>query len=115
MQILQISMLIVVFSLYSFFNSNVHILNGPVVRALGLKAKEQSSNLIKVLIQNLFAWEYLTLLWSKYLLTHTPSTPPAVAVEISRLNCRNLKSKKTEGGEYSQLVEVSVNSKEENS
>ncbi len=30
-------------------------------------------------------------------------------------SCRNLKSKKTEGGEYNPLVEVSVNSKEENS
>ncbi len=42
-------------------------------------------------------------------------TPPAVAVEITRQSCRNLKSKKTEGGEYNLLVEVSVNSKEENS
>ena len=41
--------------------------------------------------------------------------PPDVAVEISRQSCRNLKSKKTDGGEYDQLVEVSVNSKEENS
>ncbi len=41
--------------------------------------------------------------------------PPVVAVEITRQSCRNLKSKKTEGGEYNLLVEVSVNSKEENS
>jgi hypothetical protein len=41
--------------------------------------------------------------------------PPAVAVEITRQSCRNLKSKKTEGGEYNLFVEVSVNSKEENS
>jgi hypothetical protein len=38
-----------------------------------------------------------------------PPPPPAVAVEISRQSCRNLKSKKTEGGEYNQFVEVSVN------
>ncbi len=96
-------LIVVVFFWYNIFIFNVHILNGRVVRALGFKAIEQSSNLTKVLIKNLFAWEYLTLLWSKYLLTQPP--PP----------CRNLKSKKTEGGEYNQLVEVSVNSKEENS
>jgi hypothetical protein len=108
-------LIVVVFFWYNIFIFNAHILNGRVVRALGLKANEHSSILTKVLIKNLFAWEYLTLLWSKYLLTQPPPPPPAVAVEISRQSCRNLKSKKTEGGEYSQLVEVSVNSKEENS
>jgi hypothetical protein len=57
-----IKKLIVVFFSYNFFGYNVHILSGPVVRALGLKANEQSSNLTKVLIKNLFALEYLTLL-----------------------------------------------------
>jgi hypothetical protein len=44
-----------------------------------------------------------------------PPPPPAGAVEVTRQSCRNLKSKITEGGEYNSLVEVSVNSKEENS
>jgi hypothetical protein len=57
----------------------------------------------------------LTLQLSNYLLTQTPPPPPAVAVEITRQSCRNLKSKNTEGGKYNLLVEVSVNSKEENS
>jgi hypothetical protein len=75
---------------------------GLVVRALSCKAEVQSSNLTRNCKNILVAWEELTLHWSKYLLTHTPSTPLAVAVEISRLSCRNLKSKKTEGGKYCQ-------------
>ncbi len=39
----------------------------------------------------------------------------AKSFKITRQSCRNLKSKKTEGGEYNLLVEVSVNRKEENS
>jgi hypothetical protein len=102
---------------YIIFCTNVYILNGPVVRTPDYKPNDQSSNLIKIPNKNLFAWDYHTLLWSKYLLTQTPPPPPppAVAVEIPRQSCRNLKSTKTEGGEYNQLVEVSVNSKEENS
>jgi hypothetical protein len=55
-------LIVVVFFCYNIFISNAHILNGRVVRALGFKANEQSSNFSKVLIKNLFAWEYLTLL-----------------------------------------------------
>jgi hypothetical protein len=43
------SLLIVVFFLYNFFGYNVSNLNGPVVRASGLKANEQSANLTKAL------------------------------------------------------------------
>jgi len=48
-QILEMSMLIVVFFLYNLFSKYVYISNGPVVRALGLKANVQSSNLAKTL------------------------------------------------------------------
>ncbi len=92
----------------------MYSLIGPVVKALTREAGDQSSNLTRDHKKILFDWKKLTLHWSKYLLTQT-SPPPAVAVEISRQSCRNLKSKKTEGGEYNQLVEVSVNSNEENS
>jgi hypothetical protein len=47
-QILQISLLIVVFSLYNFF-VYVYNPNGPVVRALDFKFNDQSSNLTKTL------------------------------------------------------------------
>jgi hypothetical protein len=41
------TLMVVVFFLYNFFSLYVHILQGPVVRALGLKANDQSSNPLK--------------------------------------------------------------------
>jgi hypothetical protein len=59
---IQMYMLITVLSLNNFFIDIRYILNGPVVRALDVKANDQSSNLTKILKKNLFAWDYLTLL-----------------------------------------------------
>ncbi len=47
-------MLIAVLCLNNFFGNYVYILNGPVVRALGVEANDQSSNLTQILKKNLF-------------------------------------------------------------
>ncbi len=84
-----------------------------MVKALEFKADNLSSNLMRTI--KLFVCLVIAYSSMIQVLINPDIPPPAVAVEITRQSCRNLKSKKTEGGEYNLLVEVSVNSKEENS